>query len=379
MITRHFSPALRRHVLAAALLVCPALPGASESLRFSDPTAPVLDPALQLPAGTAPLFDTWMRDTFVTNGGDGFFYLTGTTAAPGRSHCWDWNDGIRLWRSADLVNWEPLGLIWSLDEDATWQREFNHVEPGRLSPSREVMDGKRRAVWAPEIHYIRSQDTWLLTACMNDQAPQKGSFILRSTSGKPEGPYENIPGNATGPLFGNIDGSIFEDDDGAVYFIGHNHYIARMKDDLSGLAEEPRRFIETPFDPEPYAEGAYIVKHAGRYHLLQTYWSFRKPDDRFSYLGPQYNHPSRHSYDVIVASADQIYGPYGPRYTAAIEAGHNNFFQDHEGRWWTTLFGNPRGASAARATFICRPAIAPLEFVEGRFRPLHAPAQPQHP
>jgi hypothetical protein len=198
---------------------------------------------------------------------------------------------------------------------------------------------------------------------------ERGSFILRSVSGKPEGPYENIAGNATQALFPNIDGSLFEDDDGAVYFVGHNHFIARMKPDLSGLAEPIRTLKETPYDPEPYAEGAYILKHAGKYHLVQTYWSFKKPDGRYSYLGPQYNHPSRHSYDVVVASADNIYGPYGPRYTAVVEGGHNNFFADRDGRWWSTMFGNPRGASAATAAFLCRPAIVPLVYDHGRFRP----------
>ena len=200
----------------------------------SDPVAPVTDPALQVPKGVTPLFDTWMRDTYVTLAADGHYYLTGTTAAPGKTHCWDWNDGIHVWRSDDLKHWEHLGLVWSLDRDATWQRTAVIVEPGQVSPARDVLDEKRRAVWAPEIHYIKSAKQWMIVACMNGE---RGSFILRSVSGKPEGPYENIAGNATKALFPNIDGSLFEDDDGAVYFVGHNHYIARMKPDLSGLAE----------------------------------------------------------------------------------------------------------------------------------------------
>ena len=244
-------------IVAVAAASAPAASG-----PFSNPVAPVADPRLQIPATIRPLLDVWMRDTYVADGGDGYYYLTGTTAAPGRNHCWDWNDGLHLWRSKDLKAWEHLGLIWSLDRDATWQRAFGKAEPGRTAPSGDIMDDKRRAVWAPEIHYIRSKRQWLIVACMNDGTPQKGSFILRSTSGKPEGPYENIAGNASGPIFPNIDGGLFEDDDGVVYFVGHNHFIARMKDDLSGLAEPVRQFAETPYDPEPYAEGAYVVKHA---------------------------------------------------------------------------------------------------------------------
>ncbi len=355
---------MNRLFLFAALLGF-VIPGHAAPTA-SDPTAPVHDPALQVPKDVRPLFDTWMRDTFVTLAADGFYYLTGTTAAPGKAHCWDWNDGLHLWRSRDLKTWDHLGLIWSLDRDATWQSKPVIVAPGQISPSRDVMDEKRRAVWAPEIHYLKSKKTWLIVACMNGG---RGSFILRSKSGKPEGPYENIPGNATGPIFNNIDGSVFEEDDGTVYFVGHNHFIARMKDDLSGLAEPVSRLQETPYEPEPYAEGVYIVKHDGKYHLVQTYWSFKKPDGKYSYLGPQYNHPSRHSYDVVVATADNIRGPYGPRYTAVVEGGHNNFFKDRDGRWWATMFGNPRGASAQTAAFLCRPAIVPLRYEQGRFSP----------
>lgn len=334
--------------------------------KISSPAAPVGDPALQIPKNIRPLFDTWMRDTYATFAADGWYYLTGTTAAPGKANCWDWNDGIHLWRSRDLKQWEHLGLVWSLDRDGTWQREAVIVEAGKYSPSNDLMDEKRRAVWAPEIHYFPKQKQWMIVACMNGG---KGSFILRSKTGKPEGPYENIPGNAKGPLHDHIDGSLFGDDDGTVYYVGHNHFIARMKDDLSGLAEPIRRFAETPFDPEPYAEGVCVVKHDGKYHLLQTFWSFKKPDGKFSYLGPRYNHQSRHSYDVVVATADNVYGPYGPRYTAIVEGGHNNFFRDREGRWWSTMFGNPRGAAAEKAPFLCRPALIPIKYVNGRFLP----------
>lgn len=352
--------------IAAQFYFAALLGAALPAHGASDPTAPVNDPARQIPQSVRPLFDTWMRDTFVTFAADGFYYLTGTTAAPGKTHSWDWNDGLHLWRSLDLKNWEHLGLIWSLDRDATWQGRPVIVGQGLFWSSRDVLDEKRRTVWAPAIHYLKKQKAWVAVACMNGG---RGSFILRSTSGKPEGPYENIPGNASGPIIDNINGGLFEDDDGAVYFVGHNHFIARMKDDLSGLAEPIRQLQETPYEPEPYAEGVNIVKHEGKYHLIQTYWSFKKPDGNYSYLGPQYNHPSRHSSDVIIATADSIYGPYGPRYTALVEGGHNNFFKDRDGHWWSTMFGSPRGATARTASFLCRPAIVPMKYDAGRFRP----------
>ena len=336
-------------------------------------------PELQIPAGTRPLIDYWMRDTFVTLGSDGSYYLTGTTAAPGRqfdekgTHCWDWNDGIYLWRSTDLKTWEALGCVWSLDQDATWQKKFAKHKPAR-NPMGFMLDAKRRAVWAPELHYIKSATNWFMVACMNDSASQKGSFILRSTSGRAEGPYENISGNASGPIFEGIDGSLFEDDDGTVWFVGHNHFYAKMKADMSGFDGKLETFSETRYSPEPYLEGAYVFKSGGKYHLLQAAWSFKLPDGTFTHDETASSRGAiRWSYDCIVATADHFPGPYGPRYTAGAGIGHNNFFQDKAGNWWATMFGNPRGSAEFKQSFLCRPTIVPLRYVDGEFKIRHEP------
>src|SRR5690606_14957096 len=107
---------------------------------------------------------------------------------------------------------------------------------------------------------------------------------LESVSGKPEGPYRNIYGNEHQAIFNNIDLSAFEDSDGTVYLIGHNHYIARMKDDLSDIAEPFRRIKETPYSKEPYIEGIWLAKHHGKYQLLQTVWSVAQPNGQYTYI-----------------------------------------------------------------------------------------------
>lgn len=335
----------------------------------------------RVPESVSPLFDHWMRDVWVTTGPDGAYYMTGTTADPSRKfpgqvHCWDWNDGLYLWRSTDLVRWEPQGLVWSLDSCGTWQGEPRIFAPGEKYPKKSIngdpLDNRFRAVWAPELHYVRSVSNWFIVACMNDSAMGKGSFILRSTTGRPEGPYENIEANAEGPLFPNIDGSLFEDEDGTVYFVGHNHYIARMKPDMSGLAEEIRQLEETPYEPEPYIEGAFIFKHKGKYHLVQAIWSHRTAEgDTYVEKPGLTSKETRYSYDCIIASADNVYGPYGPRYNAVTGGGHNNLFRDAKGRWWATMFYNPRGSQAEEYPVTCRPAIVPMKYSRGRFLPDH--------
>ncbi|MDR1683342.1 MAG: family 43 glycosylhydrolase, partial [Candidatus Symbiothrix sp.] len=250
------------------------------------------DPETQIPATLKPAFDYWMRDTWVTFGPDGYYYMTGTTADPnrpfaGQTHCWDWNDGLYLFRSKDLQQWEHQGLIWSMEKDGAWQKHPKIFPKGEAHPQKSLngdpLHNRFMAVWAPELHYIKNLKNWFIVACMNDSKSGKGSFILRSTSGKPEGPYVNIKDNEKAPLFNNIDGSLYEDTDGTVYFVGHNHYIARMKDDMSGLAEPVIRLKEKNYHPEPYIEGAFIFKHDNKYHLVQAIWSHRLPDGTETY------------------------------------------------------------------------------------------------
>jgi beta-xylosidase len=361
--------------LAIAGLACLiAYSSYGQSGQYSNPVAPVGNPVLTVPSSVVPVMDQWMRDTYVMTGPDGCYYMTGTTATPGRLfpagrvHCWDYNDGLYLWRSKDLQQWEPMGLIWSFDRDAAkWQQKGKPLEQGAMSPNKDPLDSFYRAVWAPELHYISSKKKWLLVACMNGGA---GSFVLESVSGKPEGPYRNIKGNRQKAIFPNIDLSLFEDDKGKVYLIGHNHFIARMKDDLSDIAEPFRKLIETPYNPDPYIEGVFITKHDGRYQLLQTVWSVKKVDGTFSYLRNDKNRQdSLYSYDVVVAEADNIYGPYGPRYAAILQGGHNNVFKDKNGQWWSTIFFNPRGIMGTKFTVTCRPGLVPVKWVDGKLRP----------
>ncbi|MGN0188470.1 MAG: family 43 glycosylhydrolase, partial [Candidatus Cryptobacteroides sp.] len=300
--------------------------------RYGD--ADTENKALRVPESVEPAFNYWMRDTWTIMGPDGYYYMTGTTADPcrefpGQIHCWDWNDGIYLWRSEDMENWESLGLIWSLDRDGTWQKEPKVYAKGEKYAKKSIngdpLDNKFRAVWAPELHYIKSVGNWFIVACLNQSAGGRGSFILKSTTGRPEGPYENIDGNTESAIFPNIDGSLFEDTDGTVYFVGHNHYIARMKPDMSGLAEEVRLLEETPYDPEPYIEGAFIFKYDGKYHLVQAIWAHRTVEgDTYVEKEGLTDKSTRYSYDCVIATADSVYGPYGKRYTAIVGGGHNN-------------------------------------------------------
>lgn len=252
-----------------------------------------------------PLFDYPMRDTAMCVGPDKMYYLIGTTGHP---TWWTSNDGLRIWKSKDLKTWDAMGLVWSYEKDATWQK--TKVGPNGT----KVADS---AVWAPEMHYFKK--TYWIAYCVS----YKGTGILKSVSGKPEGPYVDV--KKDGPLTGDIDASLFADDDGAVYFIWQNGQIARMKDDMSGFAEPPRH-MKTVHGATVGFEGAFVTKINGRYHLIGA--EFNNWEDK------------TRTYDCVAASAENIYGPYCDRYLAIPSGGHNMLFKDLSGNWWSTYFGN---------------------------------------
>jgi xylan 1,4-beta-xylosidase len=273
-----------------------------------------------------PLFDYPLRDTSVCLGGDGMYYLTGTTGDT--ETWWTFNDGaIRVWKSADLKNWKPLGPVWTV-EQGTWQK---------------VKHGKNRALWAPEIHYAKG--TYWLTHCMN--FPSGGTGLLKSTSGKAEGPYIDV--HPQGPLTSEIDASLFVDDDGKAYFLFQNGKIARLNDAMTELAEKPR--VLKPWNADQVGfEGAFLTKINGRYVLVCAEFNSR--------LGTN-------TYDCMSATSKSIYGPYGPRYLAISHGGHNMLFKDKQGQWRSTFFG-----SDPKAPFQERPGLLKLDVDdEGHFRP----------
>ena len=324
-------------VSAAAQALTP--PGNPYSRKTADGYPHTGEPPLGL---ITQLFDVRIRDTHICRGPDGTYYLSGTTG----ENIWKSNEGIELWRSKDLKNWEPLGLVWSIERDGTWQNRW-------------VQKGTRtlRSVWAPEIHFIKGN--FFIAYCI----PGQGTHLLKSSTGRPEGPYVSAT-TVDGPLTPDIDASLFVDDDGAVYFLYCSGYIARMKDDLSGLAEEPVLLRTEPADLDPEHhhparpclpdqldhvgfEGVFLFKRNGRYYLS---------------AGERYYE----RYHCMTAESDTLRGPYRKRYVSVPYGGHNNFFEDNEGRWWATIFGNDKSAPIHE-----RPGILRIEFDrDGHIRPL---------
>ena len=282
-----------------------------------------------------PLMELHLRDTVIIVGGDGNYYMTGSSG----DNIWWFNDGVELWRSKDLKKWDYLGLVWSVERDGTWEKEW-----------RNLHDKPARAVWAPELHYIKGN----YNICLS-MAPG-GISILKSKTGKPVGPYINAL-KENKPLANGIDATLFEDDDGRIYFTYSGPgKIARMKDDMSGLAEDyhPIKLDDPDHDPKHHAakcstRGANDIGHEGA--------SLFKANGKY-YLGAADDYEGR--YSGVVAIADNIYGPYRMRHEAVPSGGGTNYFRDKQGNWWCAFFGNDE-----QVTWREKPGIVRVEFGKG--------------
>jgi hypothetical protein len=285
---------------------------------------------MRLPLGIKPMIDTWMRDPCMCVGPDGIYYLVGTgTTAPWKC------DGIPLYKSADLKTWELVKVVVWLDQfKGTWL----------------LRDRKNVSLWAPELHYLKGN--YWLTFC-TDWAREGGVYgtgYLKSTSGRVEGPYELV--NTDGPITpGQLDASFFEDDDGTVYFLSGGSSIARMKADMSGIAEKVRS-VGAEGGGTVGFEGISLFKRNGTYYLSVT-------DSKMPYK----------TYDCMVGMSKNVYGPYTNVHIAVPHGGHNVFFKDKEGNWWSTLFGGDTPEVAGQLKE--QPGIVRVEFAsDGTIHPL---------
>jgi beta-xylosidase len=316
------------------------------------------------PGAVRPILDVPIRHPSVARGPDGTFYLTGTGASSraGGGLDFDNNPSVRLWQSRDLKQWDDAGRVWDLvecaDRSSRWQRGYKILPNTPDSP-------RVRGITAPEIHYAKN--TFWITYSISGQ----GTGLLRSSSAKAEGPYQDL-GQMT--AFGG-DASLFEDDDGAVYWVFGPGWIARMKDDLSGLAERPRLMQPDGKDSPVHAPpmvgsgGAFLFKHAGKYHLACA--------DYFGRLGGTACH------DTFVATADHVYGPYRNRRLMIPHGGQTTVFQDTAGQWYGTFSGNdpfavlrdrpglvPLAMDAATGHIVKQPGVITERGPVGRLAPM---------
>jgi hypothetical protein len=283
-------------------------------------------PTLEIP-GDLPIRDPAVCP--VEEDGQTVYYLTGTAGTEVDGELDFHNTGIYLWKSADLKNWQPLGKVFEMGRDnpstgftAGRALGYHYSPPDSLEPRYD------RGLIAPELHHVK--DDYYLVASPGRQ----GVAVFKSKTGRPEGPYGMVPTRVpdgktalvadsgteseghTDAYFFGYDPSLFEDADGSVYLLFGNGWIAKMKDDLTGMAGLPRRLRlkseELGCAPLQVGKGGCFLRRLdGRYRLTDT-----------TQRG-----------DVVEATSDLVYGPYEGRRIVLPRAGQVAFFEGADGKW----------------------------------------------
>ena len=265
----------------------------------------------------------WIRDPYIILGPDDYYYLTGTTPNPGdpREQAEPYNDGlgedsvvgtaVQLWRSKDLIDWDYLGVPFTLKDAYPKPYEGNPMNDNRL--------------WAPELHWMG--DRWAIVHC----PAGKASFALAPKGLEVKGPW-------THPMQGQFgkkhDPSLFKDDDGSWYVLSHNTKVQKLSQDWTHYITDEVRIDPSGSRIRPDGEVISYIGHEGA--------TIRKIGNKYVHFGTAWSTDTmrKGSYNLYYSTADQIEGPYGPRQFAGRFLGHGTPFQTRDGNWWCTAFYN---------------------------------------
>ena len=226
-----------------------------------------------IPNITALISNVGLRDVSICLGADSAYYLTG---AKSDMNIWYNNEGINLWRSYDLKTWTYIGLVWSFEGDASVTDQAWTLFYGK----------QFRAAWNTKIKYVEGN------YYLSFGNPVIGSRLLKSTSGKPEGPY----------AYATIDPNLTN--------------TTLFQDSLSKYT----LYYELN-------NAGFLFKNAGKCYLASS---------RYDDLSKRFS-----SY---VGVAGNVAGPFTNWYEALPCGTNACYFTDTQGGIWATLFGNDDNA-----------------------------------
>ena len=339
---------MNRILLVFFLFCCISFAYGSEKENIARKIETILDsidPALPI---IEPLFEYALSDISICKGPNHSYYLTGTSGDR-----YGVQDGIRVWVSKDMKSWNQIGtngMVWTFDNDGkAWQKEINQT------------DGwKQRGIIAPKIYYF-NDNFWITYTVSNSNQ----SGILKSTTGRPEGPYSDISGDK--PLVKGAYTSLFVDTDSTVYFIWGNGQYSKMKEDMSGMTSFTG-FLCDNNGKSIGNHGITLSKINGTYIISGSRWSDWTPGSKIVQSDNDHSRTVDSRYDCIIAYSKNLSGPYSAPYLSIPHAGGSTIFEDFEGKIWGTIFGNDESSSPI---FEC-PAIVPLApDASEKLKPVH--------
>jgi len=301
-----------------------------------------------------------LRDCQVLRDGD-WWYMTGTSFPHWAREETDGtlNQGVVLYRSKDLLNWEFVKYIVERPGPDKWYY---------------------RRFWAPEIHKIKGK-YYALFNCSNESLVYPGQHTGYAVADNIEGPYSIVTEQE--PLTHGNDLTFFEDDDGSVWAFWNSGRtfgigFAQVDPEQGILLTEPvtailpgevdyeydenGEVVKVPgYDGRPVPkvskyytwdaigiEGSYVIKHDATYYLFYSSWT--------------------RGYEIGYATAPSVQGPWtkypgNPFYGAQSrnvcerngfdwqgdpdspfdQVGHNEIFSGPDGRLWLSCHGITRG------------------------------------
>ncbi|TRX11271.1 family 43 glycosylhydrolase [Flavobacterium gawalongense] len=194
---------------------------------------------------------------------NGIYYLYGTS---------DIDHGLQemgppvVWISKDLVNWSYKGVLF---------KGFDWNKPYTFGPEGKKKTGYFR-YWAPGV-VIKKDKLYHLYPTILKPDNKLGTYHLTSKS--PEGPFQFSNGKGiffnepekekeeTKPVFADIDGDPFVDDDGQAYIYWRRRKAAKLSKDWKTIEGSE---VSIPTKRSGYSEGPLLFKRNGIYYYLYT-------------------------------------------------------------------------------------------------------------
>lgn len=279
-----------------------------------------------------PILSGFHPDPSICRVGDDYYMVNSS---------FEWFPGIPIYKSKDLVNWKLIGYGITRTE----QMQF--------------ADGLQdsRGIYAVTIRYHEGL-FYLITTCVQCD----GNFYI--TAKDPAGPWSD-------PVWlhsQGIDPSLFWDEDGKCYYVGHGNmsrksdwpekngaWLQELDTKQGKLVGKRVQLTHGHASNARWTEGPHIYKIDGKYMLLVAEG------------GTGYHH------SVTVFHSDSIWGPYIPDHANPVlthrhlgkdskinSVGHADLVQTQKGDWWAVSLGKRKfdgGTYLARETF-----LMPVEF-----------------
>jgi arabinoxylan arabinofuranohydrolase len=152
----------------------------------------------------------------------------------------DW----KLYTSTDMANWTDRGTVASL-ATFPWAVQTNDA-------------------WAPQV-VARNGKFYMYVPISVPGQPK--NVIAVAVADNPEGPFKDALGHPLiAPAIGNIDPTVYIDDDGQAYLYWGNPHLwyVKLNNDMISYSGE---IIKVNSKPANYQEGPWFYKHDGKYYL----------------------------------------------------------------------------------------------------------------